>query len=112
MFLERDYMEIKELEIDLNIEGWDYSGGRSYNVWGLVDIKNLPFKIIEESIANNKKSCIWTCYDDILYINDANGNLLPIDYSKLPSTISATFKPTYQKYTAIVENLAMKKLFY
>ncbi len=101
-------MKIKPLEINLDVIGWDYSGGKSKNVWGQVPISNLPLEEINNAIAKNKKSCIWTCYDDAIYIKDENGNLLPCDLKNLPKTISATFKPTYDKFSAVAENLGMK----
>jgi len=101
-------MKIKPLEINLDVVGWDFSGGKSKNVWGQVPTSNLPIDEINKAIAQNKKSCIWTCYDDAIYVKDKDGNLLPFDLKNLPKTISATFKPTYDRFSAITENLGMK----
>lgn len=101
-------MKINPLEIDLNTVGWDYSGGRSQNIWGQVPIENLPIEEINWAISQGKKSCIWTCYDDVIYLKDKNGKLLPCNISTLPKTISATFKPCYERFSAIAENLGMR----
>ena len=101
-------MIINPLEIDLSVVGWDFSGGKSKNVWGQVPTSNLPFDEINAAIENNRKSCVWTCYDDAIYIKDASGKLLPLNLKNLPKTISATFKPTYRKHAAVVENLGMR----
>lgn len=52
-------MKIKPLEINLDVVGWDFSGGKSKNVWGQVPTSNLPIDEINKAIAQNKKSCIW-----------------------------------------------------
>lgn len=101
-------MKINPLEIDLNIVGWDESGGRSQNIWGQVPIENLPIEEINWAISQGRKSCVWTCYDDVIYSKDKNGKLLPCDISTLPKTISATFKPCYERFSAIAENLGMR----
>ena len=89
--------------------GWDYSGGRSMNVWIRVLTENLPIDLINEAISKGEKSCIWTCYDNIIYRNiDENGRVKPVSLEDLPKYISATFKPTYSKYAALAENLGMK----
>lgn len=91
-----------------SVDGWDYSGGRSNNIWGQVPTSNLPIALINHSIMQGKKACIWTCYDEQLYKKDEKGNLLPVKLENLPKSISATFKPTYSKYSAIAENLGMR----
>lgn len=101
-------MKINPLEIDLNTVGWDESGGRSQNIWGQVPIENLPIEEINWAISQGRKSCVWTCYDDVIYSKDKNGKLLPCDISTLPKTISATFKPCYERFSAIAENLGMR----
>lgn len=101
-------MEIKKLDIDLSTDGWEVSGGRSGNVWGQVPTNNLPLDQIEKSISEGKMPSIWTCYDKVIYVFDENGKLLPLDRKKLPKTMSATFKPTFSKYSAIAENMAMR----
>ncbi len=102
-------MRIRNLDIDLNTEGWEKSEGRSNNVWGQVPISNLPFNLFDEAIAKNKKSCIWTCYDEEIYKKDKDGNILPIDLNNLPPTISATLKLYFEnKYSVVAENMGMK----
>ena len=91
-----------------SVEGWDNSGGRSKNIWGQVPTSNLPISLINSALKQNSKSCIWTCYDDEIYKKDESGNYTLLDLENLPKTISATFKPTYEKYTAIAENLGMR----
>ena len=103
-------MKIPELEITYkSVDGWDYSGGRSMNIWGQIPSSYIPLNEINKSIMQGKKSCIWTCYDNAIYSHfDKNGKILPISQQDLPKTISATFKPTYSKYGVIAENLGMR----
>lgn len=105
--------EIKELEIKLSDIGWDKSDGKSFNVWGLVDFppELLEFlttyhqKASEQNspIPATKKAPIWTAYDNQIYRMLDNNQ--PITH--LPK-ISATFKSSFSKYTAIAENIGMK----
>lgn len=101
-------MEIQELEINLDVEGWEMSGGKSQNVWGQVSTKNLSFDAIEKSVRRGEKSCVWTCYDEFIYKKNKAGKFVGVDKKNLPETISATFKPTYTKYSAVAENMAMR----
>lgn len=91
-----------------SVDGWSYSGGRSNNIWGQVPTSNLPIDLINHSIMQGKKACVWTCYDEQIYKKDEDGNLIPTKLENLPKSISATFKPTYSKYSAIAENLGMR----
>lgn len=108
--------EIQKLVIDIdNTKGWDKSGGKSNNVWGQVPVPNEIIKIANRAKSKSKqlskllgkdvnyKSCVWTAYDKAIYANNE-----PITKEDLPSTISATFKSCYNKYSAIVENMAMR----
>lgn len=99
-------MEIKKLEIDLDVVGWDFSGGRSGNVWGQISSDNIPFDLIEKSVKKNKKSCIWTCLDGVIYQKDENGDLLL--NKNVTKTISATFKPSFEPYNSLAENMGMR----
>ena len=99
-------MEFSELEISCKTSGWDYSGGRSNNVWGQVPTSHLPIDEINRAIEQGQKSCIWTCYDNAFYSKTKNGK--PVTLEELPRTISATFKPTYAKFSAVAENLGMR----
>ncbi len=101
---------MKKLKIKYyTVDGWNNSGGRSNNIWGQVPTSNLPLKLINSAIKNGTKSCIWTCYDDVIYGKlDDNGMTRQITIDDLPKTISATFKPTYSKYSAVAENMGMK----
>ena len=99
-------MEFSELEISCKTSGWDYSGGRSNNVWGQVPTSHLPIDEINRAIEQGQKSCIWTCYDNAFYSKTKNGK--PVTLEELPKTISATFKPTYAKFSAVAENLGMR----
>ncbi len=49
------------------------------------------------------KSSVWTAYDNVLYATPDNVKL-----SDLPKTISATFKSSYTRYGAVVENMGMR----
>ena len=111
--------EVQDLVIDIdNTKGWDNIGGKSNNVWGqvpmpneIVDIANKykrKSKKISQLMGKNAKylPSIWTAYDKIIY---ADNN--PIEANDLPETISATFKSCYNKYGAIVENMAMRIAF-
>ena len=84
-------MEIKELEIDLNVEGWKISGGRSGNVWGQVSTENIPFEIIEQAVKKGKKSCIWTALDSVLYVEEKKK-----DFDKTDSYSRASHKDKEQ----------------
>ena len=118
-------MEIKELEIDLNVEGWKISGGRSGNVWGQVSTENIPFEIIKQAVKKGKKSCIWTALDSVLYVEEKKKDFDKTDsYSRashkdkeqakivlnknLLKTMSATFKPSFDPYNSIAENMGMR----
>lgn len=112
--------EIPELDIDLNVEGWERSGGKSYNVWGRVPFpQELLDYINEHKKLNvcfydgltgvpirdyNKKWLwsIWTAYDED--IRKIEGELKSEDLPK----ISATFKSCFNKYGAVTENIGMK----
>ncbi len=99
--------ELDDLEIDLDIKGWDFSGGRSDNVWGLVPSSYIPLELIKKYVQkHNKKSCIWTCYDKSFY--EERGGRYYVNELAIPDKISATFKPSFNKYCAIVENMAMR----
>lgn len=111
--------EIQKLKIDIsNTKGWDNSGGKSNNVWGEVPFPEEIIKIANDSKVKSKKlsklmgkevrylPCIWTAYDKIMYADDS-----PVSKKDLPSTISATFKSCYNRYGAIVENMAMRIAF-
>ena len=100
--------KIENLEINLNVEGWEVSGGRSNNVWGQVPTKNLPFDEINAAIRQGRHSSIWTCYDNVIYAKDKNGQMREVTEAELPKTISATFKPSFNKMSALCENLGMK----
>ena len=105
--------KIPNLEINFeSVAGWDRSGGKSMNIWGQVPTSNLPFDDIFQSIKNGKKSCVWTCYDKALYSDNTEKETLTEFVSEklknLPKTMSATFKPTYSKYSVVAENLGMK----
>lgn len=103
---------MKKLKIKYrSVDGWSYSGGRSNNIWGQVPTSNLPLHLINHSIMQGKKSCIWTCYDEQIYKKNetsGRGNLMPVKLEDLPKTISATFKPTYSRFSVIAENLGMR----
>ena len=103
-------MKIPELDILYeSVDGWDCSGGRSMNIWGQIPISYFPLDEINHAIMQGKKSCIWTCYDNVVYSNTGvDGKIKPITLQDLPKTISATFKPTYSKFSAIAENLGMR----
>ena len=101
-------MDIDDLDIDLDVDGWEVSGGRSNNVWGQVPTKHLPIKQINEAISKGKRSCIWTCYDQEIYKKNKDGKFERLTLDKLPKTISATFKPCFKKYDAVCENLGMQ----
>ncbi len=99
-------MEVQDLEINLKIKGWDESGGRSQNVWGQVPTKNLPFNIFKKAVLAGRKAPIWTCLDESIYEQiEETGD---VKAESLPKTISATFKPSFSKYSAIAENMAMR----
>lgn len=113
--------EIPKLNIDLNVEGWDRFGGKSYNVWGFVDFPqdllkfitdyyNKPFFTYDPNTGKRQKQTgkrapVWTAYDKYLYHDydkTKHGN------DPLPK-ISATFKSAFvHKYSPIVENLGMR----
>ena len=112
--------EIKKLEMTLADEGWDKSGGKSYNVWGFVDFPPELLAHIEKYKAKiqvsydpttgrkiktiGKRSPVWTAYDKFLY-NDYDPKT---SKDPLPK-ISATFKSSFEhKYSPIVENLGMQ----
>lgn len=111
--------EVQKLIIDIdNTKGWDNIGGKSNNVWGQVP---MPTEIVEIANRYKRKSIrlgqlmnkdvkflpsIWTAYDKLIYASDE-----PITMEDLPSTISATFKSCYNRYSAIVENMAMRIAF-
>jgi len=99
-------MELEKLKGEY-VEGWEQSGGRSENVWLQVPTKNLPFGYMKKCVSEGKLPCVWTCYDSAIYERDSSGK--PIRVNKdLPKTISATFKPSFSKYSAIAENMGMK----
>ncbi len=101
--------EVKGLEINyLGVDGWEVSGGKSQNVWGQVPTENLPFDEFKKAVRKGRKSCILTCYDEGIYKKDSTGKLIEPDIKNLPKTISATFKPTFTKYSAVAENMAMR----
>lgn len=110
--------EIRELDIKLSDVGWDKSDGKSFNVWGLVDFppelleyisnyKGTPITKLNEFgepvTKISKKASIWTAYDEQIYNQLDQGK----EVSYLPK-ISATFKSSFSKYTAIAENIGMK----
>lgn len=113
--------EIKKLNIDLQVEGWDKSGGKSFNVWGLVDFPADLLKYImdykkqtfytydpktgKKTKQTGKRAPVWTAFDKFLYH----------DYPDKPRTedtlpkISATFKSAFDhKFSPIVENMGMR----
>ncbi|MBO5394446.1 MAG: hypothetical protein J6A28_00885 [Clostridia bacterium] len=112
--------EIPQLDMKLADEGWDLSGGKSFNVWGFVDFpadllahinkyrKKLP-TIIDpltglQVKTKEKRSPVWTAYDKFFYYNKPT----PDDLKNLPK-ISATFKSAFEhKFSPIVENLGMR----
>ncbi len=100
--------KIEDLEIDLGVDGWRLSGGRSNNVWGQVPTKNLPFDQINSAIRQGKRSPVFTCYDSVIYATDSTGKMREISEKDLPKTISATFKPTFTRTGALCENLGMR----
>lgn len=100
--------DIEELDIRLMDVGWDASGGKSSNVWGNVIIPKELISYAEEYVrAKNRRPSIWTCYDDVLYSRDAEGNW-HVTPENLPSRISATFKFSDNRFSPIVENMAMR----
>ena len=113
--------EVQELDIQLSDEGWNKSGGKSFNVWGLVEFppellkyilsyKNKTFTQYDpttgkKSKITGKRAPVWTAFDKYLY-HDYNPKSRGGD--KLPK-ISATFKSCFDhKYGAIVENMGMQ----
>lgn len=99
-------MQLKKLK-GKYVEGWEQSGGRSENVWLQVPTENLPFEYMERHVKHGKLPCVWTCYDRAIYTRDKDGNLVGVNRD-LPETISATFKPSFSKYSAIAENMGMR----
>ena len=111
--------EIRELDIVLSDDGWDKSGGKSYNVWGLVDFppellaylkkyKKTPIYTYDPETGKrkqvkDKKASVWTAYDDVMYAEYQKNGKFPY----LPK-ISATFKSCFDKYGAVAENIGMK----
>lgn len=111
--------EIRKLDIDLNVDGWDKYGGKSFNVWGLVDfppellgyIKKFKSKkhyIYDSKTGKkiedlNKKPPVWTAYDNYIYSALASG-----ESEIVMPKISATFKSCFTKYGAIAENIGMR----
>lgn len=100
-------MRLKKLQ-GIFVDGWDQSGGRSENVWLQVPTENLPLRYIEDCVKNGKLPCVWTCYDRTIYQRDASGKLIGVNTTDLPQTMSATFKPSFSKYSAIAENMGMR----
>lgn len=100
--------DIEELDIRLMDVGWDVSGGKSRNVWGNVALPKEFLSYAEEYVkAKNRRPSIWTAYDDALYTRDENGTW-HVTPENLPSTISATFKCSRNRFSPIVENMAMR----
>ncbi len=100
--------DIEELDIRLMDVGWDHSEGKSRNVWGNVKIPQEFLNYAQEYVkTKNKRPSIWTAYDDVLYTRDENGtwHFTP---ENLPSTISATFKSSRNRFSPIAENMAMR----
>lgn len=111
--------EIRDLDISLDVVGWDKYGGKSFNVWGLVDFPPELIKHILKFKAKtyynydpntgkkferpDKKSPVWTAYDNYIYSQLALGNT---DFY-IPK-ISATFKSCFTKYGAVAENIGMR----
>ncbi|MBQ8908735.1 MAG: hypothetical protein IJY90_00380 [Clostridia bacterium] len=111
--------EIKELDFQLSDEGWNLSGGKSFNIWGLVDFPKELLKYIldykkktfisfdpttgKRIKTSGKRAPVWTAFDKYLYHDyDVKSG------EKLPK-ISATFKFSFDhKYSAIVENMGMQ----
>ncbi len=99
---------IEELNIRLMDVGWDLSGGKSRNVWGTVVVPEELISYAQEYVkVNNKRPSIWTCYDDLLYTKDENGNW-HVTPENLPKSISATFKCSRNRFSPIVENMSMR----
>ena len=93
--------EIKKLDMDLEIVGWDRSGGRSLNVWGRVPFPKELYDLIKINEKHGRKASIWTAYDSALYGKNA------YTLEELPR-ISATYKSCFEKYSAVVENMGMR----
>lgn len=99
--------DIEELNIFLMDVGWDVSGGKSRNVWGNVSVPKELVSYAQEYVKiKNKRPSIWTCYDDSLYSQE--GGVWKVTPENLPSTISATFKCSRNRFSPIVENMAMR----
>ena len=110
--------EIQELDIILSDIGWDKSDGKSFNVWGTVPFpkellahlnkcKNTPVYFYNSNtgkrvLKSNKKSSVWTAFDNYIYSQDAD-----LNSEDLPR-ISATFKSCFSKYGAVTENIGMQ----
>lgn len=90
-------MVVKDLDIDLNVLGWDVSGGKSFNVWGRVPSSNLPLQYYENVRKADTKSAVWTAYDAELLKGD-----------DIPDRISATYKSSFDKYSHVCENMSMR----
>lgn len=110
--------EIKEWDFILADEGWDFSEGKSHNVWGTVPFPEELLNYINENkdrlfilydaisgekkIAHNNRTSVWTAYDEHIY--KKYGKVLK---RELPR-ISATFKSCFTPYSAAFENIGMK----
>ncbi|MBE7073993.1 MAG: hypothetical protein E7379_02770 [Clostridiales bacterium] len=111
--------ELKELDIQLADEGWNIYGGKSFNIWGLVDFPPELLKYIldykgktfvsfdpntgKKIKKTGQRAPVWTAFDKYLY-NDYN----PKSKDNSLPKISATFKSCFDhKYSAIVENMGM-----
>lgn len=110
--------EIQDLDFILSDIGWDKYGGKSFNVWGTVPMpkelltqinksKNTPIYFYDSNTGKriskeNKKSSIWTAFDNYLYSQPGT-----VSKEELPR-ISATFKSCFSKYSAIAENIGMQ----
>ena len=100
---------VQELNIQLYDVGWDYSGGKSRNVWGFVkfpeDLKTYIAEYVEQT---GSYPCIWTAYDKIAYTKDKETGKISFHPENLPEYVSGTFKCSKKKYGALVENMGMK----
>ena len=112
-------MELEELEIELFDEGMlDPTDSQSLPLWGRVKFPQELLEYLNEYkttknfiydkktgkpiLIHNAKSSVWTAFDKYLY--ERHGKI-PED--ELPK-ISAIFKSCFNKYGAVVENMAMK----